>query len=51
MNGINILSLETLRIALVVLAILLALWIFKKLIRFALIFLIAGFLIWHFWLS
>ncbi len=51
MNLPDIFQQNTLYIAGAVLGLILAFWIFQKIIRFALILLIAGFLIWRFWLS
>lgn len=51
MNGLDIFQHNAFQIALVVLVAFIIFWLAKKLLRLALILLIVGFLIWHFWLS
>ena len=51
MNLQDIFQHNALYVAGAVLGLIFVFWIFKAVIRFALILLIVGFLIWHFWLS
>jgi multisubunit Na+/H+ antiporter MnhG subunit len=51
MNWQDILQHQAFYVVGAVLGLILVFWIFKAVIRFALILLIVGFLIWHFWLS